>query len=247
MTFYMTNGTLKHYVLICYSDVLTRSPMNPKYRIAIQLRRKGKSYSQIKQQLAVSKGTLSRWLHEYPLSREQLRSLRDLSAIRIEKYRKTMQAKRARRLAVYYQEEKRRWLPFSQAEMCVAGLFLYWGEGSKVNRGDVSISNADPSVMQFAVLWMTRCLGIPREDLRVRAYLYSDMNVARELSYWSAQLKLPLRQFATPQVVPSRRTRSGHLWFQHGTCCVYVYDSRLKEHIQMALRAVGDYYSGRGR
>lgn len=58
--------------------------------LAIKMRLEGKSYSQIKEHVKVSKGTLSLWLRKYPLSQEHMRELRDFSEKRIENFRRTM-------------------------------------------------------------------------------------------------------------------------------------------------------------
>ena len=71
---------------------------------ALELRKQGKSYSQIKQELALSKSTLSRWLKKYPLSKERILELRGRSPVRIEKYRNTMIRKRENKLICEYME-----------------------------------------------------------------------------------------------------------------------------------------------
>ena len=75
---------------------------------AIKLRKQGKSYSQIKQEVDVSKGTLSRWLQDYPLSEKRLRELRDHNPKRIEKFRKTMREKRQSDFDDFFCESQRR-------------------------------------------------------------------------------------------------------------------------------------------
>lgn len=75
---------------------------------AFTMRKLGMSYSQIKQELGISKSTLSEWLRKYPLSREQINNLRGRSEVRIEKYRQTMKKKRDLRLTQYYKEEKKK-------------------------------------------------------------------------------------------------------------------------------------------
>ena len=42
---------------------------------ALELRLQGRSYSQIKKELGVSKSTLSEWLRQYPLTQERIRQL----------------------------------------------------------------------------------------------------------------------------------------------------------------------------
>ena len=56
---------------------------------AITMRKKGMSYSQIKEKLNVSKSTLSGWLYNMPLSEKRIRELQADSPVRIEKYRNT--------------------------------------------------------------------------------------------------------------------------------------------------------------
>lgn len=74
---------------------------------AIILRKQGKSYSQIKKILKVSKSTLSYWLRDYPLSDQRLRELRDWNEQRIEKYRATRLRQKKERIEKIYKEEKK--------------------------------------------------------------------------------------------------------------------------------------------
>ncbi len=46
-----------------------------------------------------------------------------------------MRLKRERRLKRQYNDVRKMLLPFSKRELFIAGLFLYWGEGGKTERG----------------------------------------------------------------------------------------------------------------
>lgn len=210
---------------------------------ALELRLKEKmSYSQIKKTLGVSKSTLSYWLRDYPLSKERINELRGRSERRIEKFRKTMRAKRERRLNGFYREEKRKWLPLSKRELFIAGLFLYWGEGGKTVRHTISLNNTDPQVMKFTLHWLIEALEIPREKIRVYLHLYSDMDVGKEMGFWSKELKIPLSRFVKPYIKKSKKADIDHKGFGHGTCGLLVCDTRLKERILMNIKAIADYY-----
>ncbi len=210
---------------------------------ALELRIKGEmSYSQIKKTLGVSKSTLSYWLRDYPLSKKRMRELRDYSEVRIEKFRKTMKAKRERRLSIFYKEEKQRWLPFSEKELFIAGLFLYWGEGAKTNYWTVSLNNTDPKVLKFTLIWLTMALKVPKDKIKVSLHLYSDMDIEKEKKYWSKELKIPLVQFLNPYVKETKKAKIDHRGFGHGTCGLVVHKTALKERILMAIEAVADYY-----
>jgi hypothetical protein len=220
-----------------------------KYKLkqkAISLRLKGMSYNQIRTQIKVSKSSLSLWLKEYPLSEERLRSLRDFSEVRIEKYRRTMLAKRENRFAQVYKQEKIENLPLSKRELFIAGLFLYWGEGLKGLKNSVGFYNTNPQMIKFGLFWYTKILGIPKNAVKIYLHLYSDMNIKEEISFWSNELKLPLSQFYTPYIKKTKKadiTNKGA--FGHGTCGLIFNDVFLKEKIMAAIAAIADFYENR--
>jgi transcriptional regulator with XRE-family HTH domain len=74
---------------------------------AIDLRKKGMSYSQIKAELGISKSTLSGWLCDMPLSEKRIRELRDFNPMRIERCRNTKLRNRRSRLLNVYQKVSR--------------------------------------------------------------------------------------------------------------------------------------------
>lgn len=209
---------------------------------ALGLRKKGHSYGQIKNVLGVSKGTLSVWLRNYPLSPERIQELRNRSEVRIEKFRKTMEMKRASRLAVCYKNEKAKILPLTKKEFFIAGLMLYWGEGGKDIQGSINISNTDPAVLKFMLRWFGKALKIPIKEVRVYLHLYNDMDKTQKLVFWSRALGLPISQFRKPYIKKTNRNRINHKGFGHGTCNLVVRNIRLKEKIMMAIKAIGDYY-----
>lgn len=214
---------------------------------ALTLRKQEMSYSQIKRILGVSKSTLSYWLRDFPLSKERIRELRDRNESRIEKFRETMRLKRERRLTSFYNEEKKKWLPFSKRELFIAGLFLYWGEGSKKVPCQLSLNNTDPKVIKFYLYWLVKILGVPKNEIRAYVHLYKDMNIKKETLFWSLLLKISPDQFVKPYIKESTRSQIDHKGFGHGTCALYVNNVRLKERVMMALKAIADYYSDEAR
>lgn len=216
---------------------------------AIELRKKGKTYGQIKKELKVAKSTLSDWLSQYPLSKEQLISLNKnrkyTRQVAIEKTRIVKQNKRNARIRATYEDQKKYWVSLSKRELELAGLFLYWGEGAKRLNGSVKINNTDPLVVKFTLYWYLKGLNIPKKKIKIELHLYSDMDIKREMQYWSGQLRLPLSHFRKPYIKESTRVNIDHKGFGHGTCGLVVDDVRLKEKIMMAIEAISDYYSAK--
>jgi len=211
---------------------------------ALALRKEGMSYSQIKNILKIGKGTLSHWLQNYPLSKERIKELRDGGGRRIEKYRETMRQKREARLKIVYDSQKKIILPLNKKELFIAGLFLYWGEGSKSHSTDLRLSNTDPSMIKFFIKWLTTCLQVPKSKLKVQLHLYNDMNIGKEIQFWSITLNIPDTQFIKPYIKNSLLTNINHKGgFGHGTCNIRIGNARLSEKILTTLKVITDTYT----
>jgi len=208
---------------------------------AIKLRKAGESYSRIKKMLVVSKGTLSLWLRDYPLSEKRLRELRDWNEQRIEKYRETRRNQRETRLERVYRAQKKIVLPLSKRELFLAGLFLYWGEGTKHSMNTLVLTNTDPTMIRFYIKWLIKGLGVPKEKIKVRLQLYKDMNLKREKEYWSQITNIPFSQFRNPQIKDSYTTRRNHKGrFGHGTCDIALNNVQVGQKVFMGIKAIGD-------
>ncbi len=211
-------------------------------RKAIILRRKGKTYGEILQELDVAKSSLSEWLRDIPLTKEQAKRIKGIRKRAVERYRETMKLKREKRYQRYYDEQKTKWLPLTNREDFIAGLFLYWGEGNKASRHTVSVNNTDPAVVKFYLYWLRKSLNVHISKVKVQVHLYSDMDINKELKFWANELKIRRNQFMKPYVKKTKRTDIDQKGFGHGTCAVVVHNTILKENILMAIKAISDSF-----
>jgi hypothetical protein len=210
---------------------------------AIILRKRGYSYSQIKQILKVSKSTLSGWLKEFPLSEERIRELRDHNEQRIENYCRTRRRQKEERLEKCYKDVKQGLFPIRDRELYLAGIFLYWGEGSKTASAEIALSNTNPAMIKFFMYWLNTIIKIPKEKMNVRLYLYNDMNIAMETRYWSSKLNIPISQFKKPYIKKTLFKNVNYKGgFGHGTCNLRVFNARLTEKILMTIKAISDKF-----
>ena len=109
--------------------------------------------------------------------------------------------------------------------------------------GPISLNNTDPQVIKFTLYWMVHALEIPKDRIKVTLHLYNDMNIKKEIKFWSNELKLPLSQFSKPYIKESTRVNINHKGFGHGTCGLLVSNILLKERIMMSIKAISDYYA----
>lgn len=204
---------------------------------AIELRKKGMSYSQIKLELGISKSTLSGWLHDMPLSLKRIKELGASNPARIEKYRNTMKKKRDARLEMVYKKVANDIGKLNRRELFLNGFFLYWGEGGKVNKSMLSFTNTDPDMINYFIKWMTVCLNVERKDLYVILHLYKDMNIKQSIDFWSKKINIKIEQFKKPYVKDSKLTnltyKSG---FGKGTCTVRLNNKEKMDYVLMGLK-----------
>jgi len=211
------------------------------HSLAVNLRKQGMSYSQIKKHVTVSKSSLSLWLHNYPLPEKRLRELRDFNEQRIENFRRTMRLKRETRLAKVYEEQKLKLFPLTQRDLLIGGLCLYWGEGGKTKPTELTVSNTDPSVILFSMHWLQSVHGIAKNKFKVKLQLYRDMDVQKETSFWSKILKLPRKQFVKPYIKKTESTSITYRRkFSHGTCDLRISNVNVAETVFMGIKYLGD-------
>jgi hypothetical protein len=207
-------------------------------QLALNLRRKGYSYSQIKEVAKVSKSSLSLWLRDMPLTKSQIDLLRAKNPQRIERFRNTMKLKREKVESDALIRFTKAFGRFSRREKILAGLFLYWGEGTKMAASTVALTNTDPDALRFFVRWLN-LLGVPNEKMTVVLHLYIDMDIEKEKVFWSEYLKIPLFRFRNPYIKKTRLCdityKSG---FGHGTCSVLYLNAALHSYIKAGLRYI---------
>lgn len=209
---------------------------------AIKLRAEGYSYSQIKQNLKVSKSTLSAWLKDRPLTPERIRELK-YDEKRIEKYRETCRKRREKILNGVYEEEKKKIFPLLKRDLFIAGLFLYWGEGGKTKPAELILSNTNPAILKFFIYWVETICGIKRKKIKIKLHLYKDMDINKEINFWSKILNIKKSRFTKPYIKNSTKSSLTYkTGFGHGTCNVRIANAILCKKVLMGIKAIEDNF-----
>lgn len=168
---------------------------------ARKLRKKGISVRKITQVLGLSKSTVSNWVRDIILTIEQLEVLREASL---------KGAALGRIKGAFVQKQRRLQLMegmktvgieqlagLTNRELLIAGVALYWGEGSKKSNRGVVFCNSDPEMIKFLIRWLTDCFSISMGELRCRVGInlihYERDKIVK--GYWSEVTNIPLEQF----------------------------------------------------
>lgn len=210
---------------------------------AIRLRLESRySYSRIRQELGVSKSTLSYWLKEFPLTKAEILKLQkdgwSKAEAGYEKYRRTMGELRARKEVVVKNEFLNRFKSISDNELFIAGLMIYYAEGDKKNQNRIVLANTDYRMIKFFINWQKRFLQIEDNKFKVQLHLYENMNIKTEFEFWQNKLNIPKNQFYKIQIRPNKvNSFSYSESYRHGTCSLFVLNSEKKMKLMAAIDA----------
>lgn len=166
---------------------------------AIALRRKGLSYGEILEQVPVAKSTLSLWLQEVGLSKEQRQRLSKKKLSSMKRGWETVRRNRIERSESIRKTAIKEVSHLIADPLWLAGVMLYWAEGKKEKvwrTGEmVTFSNMDANMHMLFLRWVRRYVSLDKEILIFHLYIHEGANVDRAKRYWSDKLNIPVSNF----------------------------------------------------
>lgn len=170
---------------------------------AVQMRKSGKTYSEILKEIPVAKSTLSLWLRDVGLSTKQFQRLTEK---RLAAGKRGGEARRQQRI-IKTQEILRNSLSdikhISKRELWIIGIVLYWAEGSKEKEYQhgigIRFSNSDPRIIQVFLRWLKEICNINEDRIGFEIYIHrnSQNNIDVVRKYWSKITKSKIEKFNT--------------------------------------------------
>lgn len=203
---------------------------------AFKLRKQGKSYNEIRQALRIPKSTLSDWLKEVEWSRRLKTALSKRAKEKGKITLRELDRIRGINLTRIYKEAEREaeieFEHFKFYPLFIVGVVVYWGEGDKISRNIVRISNTDPLMIKLFVKFLVDVCGISPAKVRASILLYPDLNGAECKTFWVKNSGLLEENFNKSIVIKGRhKTRR----LRYGVCTVVVSSTYLKKKILMWL------------
>jgi len=187
-----------------------------KSELGRDLRRLGLSYGEIMDLIPVKKSTLATWCRDVKLTDEQFVAIKkrraQIPGIPVDtNWRRRAEIRELREVARSLVPE------LATDPLWVAGLVLYWAEGTK-GRNRVSMANADPRALRLFIRWL-RVYVDPSARFTIHLHLHegNDEDAAKE--YWRAETDLHHANFIKTFIKPKG---TGHLknHLKHGICTV---------------------------
>jgi hypothetical protein len=158
-----------------------------KSELGKDLRRQGLSYGEIMELIPVKKSTLATWCREVKLTREQIEAIRKRRAQEPGIPRDTNR-KRREEIALIRLIAREQVPELINDTKWVAGVILYWAEGSKT-RNFVNLANTDPRALRLFVQWLRTYIS-PSAQFSLQLHLHEGNDDVAAKRYWRAETGL---------------------------------------------------------
>lgn len=198
---------------------------------AFELRRQGKSYSEITKVLGTSKGTLASWFKNESWSKE----LRDklgasVSMAHPKKLASIIKANKIRWSGIhqsYRDEAEKEFIKLKKDPLFLSGVMLYWGEGEKTAKSSaLKFTSNDPQMIRVFYNFLEKTLKVPNDKIKAYLLLYPDLNESMQKSFWSKAAGIPIDRFWNSIFIDSKKSKKR---LSYGTCNLRIDSRELKE------------------
>ena len=170
---------------------------------AIKLRKQGLSIKFIAKKINVSVSSVSTWVRDVVLTKDQFDKLAENArnpyyGNRL-KYINKIKKLTNQKIDRLKKEGIKDVGSLSKRELFLVGVALYWGEGFKKD-SLVGVATLDMNIAKFFIYWLNKSFNITSKDLllRVTANISYKNKVNKLTRYWSKELKIPIGQFSKP-------------------------------------------------
>lgn len=169
---------------------------------AINLRKEGKTYSEILSMIPVAKSTLSIWLQSVNLSKKQKQRI---TQKRLDASQRGGDAKRKQRIEKQnkiFSHASLEIKNISDRELFLIGVVLYWAEGAKEKEykpgSPFEFSNMDPKMIQLMIVWLLKVCKISKNMLIFNIFLHQSHKdrVEEVRVFWSKITGFPINSFS---------------------------------------------------
>ena len=124
-------------------------------------------------------------------------------------------------------------LSISEEKLKIAGVMLYWAEGT-LKGSTVDFANCNPRMIKIFLKFLREICGVNEERLRVYLYGYHYHDLKELKVYWHEITEIPLRQFTKPYIRKGNPNLSKRK-LPYGLIHIRYNDKRLLEWIKNSI------------
>lgn len=194
----------------------------------------GKTYSEITKATGIPKSTLSYWFKSLQIPDESIELLRKKELLtRRQAQEKAVIANRNQRgkyLLQIRKEYRNLKVKIKQKDYALIALtMLYLGEGSKTNKGYLTLGNSNPEVIKLFIRLLRQNFTIKEHKFRCTVQCRADQDIRLLEQFWSEVTNIPPKQFYKTRIDPRTINKPSRKLDYKGVCrleylCADVYN-----------------------
>lgn len=167
-------------------------------KLAIRLRKKGLSYNEILKKVPAAKSTLSVWLQNIGIGKKQKQRLtlkRKLAQLKAQAACRKIRTDKEKAIITAAKKEVG---TISRKNLWLIGTILYWAEGTKQKKNNVSqrvsFVNSDPKMVILFDKWLREICSWKKENLIYTLYIHRTANKEKDRKFWENLLKINIKK-----------------------------------------------------
>lgn len=150
------------------------------------------TYSEILRKVPVAKSSLSLWLRSVVLAKGQRHQLTAKKRLAQMKGAAARHQQRIKLIQTIGKEAKQDMRRLDDSHLWLAGIMLYWAEGSKEKEYNIgqptTFNNSDPKMIKLFIKWLTDVVKVPKKNIGFSIYIHETTNSEKALYFWSKNL-----------------------------------------------------------
>lgn len=127
-------------------------------------------------------------------------------------------------------------IPKELNTLYIAGLALYWGEGSK-SGNTIAIANSDPALIVMFLTFLRKICKVDETRLHILVHYYSDQKEKDLINFWSKITKINRSQFYI-STLHKEKTKHSTKRLKFGTISLRYADSLLFKEILERINTI---------
>lgn len=118
------------------------------------------------------------------------------------------------------------------------GMGIYWGEGDKVTRNQIRVSNTDPRVLKTFVVFLRKICQLKKRKITYSIICFNDTNPDTARNFWARELKISPEKFGKITQIPTQGKGTYRRKSKFGVCSAQASNIKLKRWLMNQIASV---------
>jgi predicted transcriptional regulator len=173
------------------------------YKQVIEFRKRGFTYTEIAKICGISKSTASNYLSKKKFSKAVAKDNAQKAARENKKRMALLNKARKTERATQYREAlhtaETEYRHYKHSPLFIAGLSLYMADGDIKDLSRIRVSSTNTDLHRIFIHFLQDFIGVEECDITFIATIYTGMDEAKQMKWWSKGIKLSVSHFGKTQ------------------------------------------------